>query len=243
MKLFYDLHLHSCLSPCGDREMTPASIAGMAFLAGLDAAAVSDHNTARHCRAFSACADRYGLLAVPAMELNTKEEVHVLCLFPELEAAEDFDAYVRAKLPGVQNHPDFFGEQLLVDEEDRVIGREEQLLTVGALISIYEVSGLMEACGGLAIPAHIDRESNSVLSNLGFVTPEMGFSASEVTRRGNVRTLGADNAALRGKPYITNSDAHYLQDIPDREFFLEAEERSAEAVIEAIRRGSGLRRL
>ncbi len=243
MKLYYDLHLHSCLSPCGDPEMTPASVAGMASLAKLDVAAVSDHNTARHCRVFSAWAARYGLLPVPAMELNTKEEVHILCLFPELEAAEDFDAFVRTKLLQVKNHPDFFGEQLILDEEDRIIASEELLLTVGTRISVYEVAGLMGSYDGLAVPAHIDRASNSILSNLGFVTADMGFSAVEITRRGDLRALGADNAALRGMPCITDSDAHYLQDIPDREFSLEAEERSARAVIQAIRRGSGLRRL
>ncbi len=243
MKLYYDLHIHSCLSPCGDREMTPANIAGMAHLAGLNILAISDHNSARHCRALAAWAARYQLLSVPAMELNTKEEVHVLCLFPDLETAEDFDAYVRSRLAGIRNRPEFFGEQLLLDEEDQVVGCEELLLTAGADISIYEVSRLLTSLGGLAIPAHIDRDSNSVLSNLGFVTPEMGFEVSEITRKAHSETLGAAVAPLRGKPCITNSDAHYLEDLPDAEFSIEVEERSPRGVIEALRKGNGLGRL
>lgn len=243
MKLFYDLHIHSCLSPCGDSEMTPANIAGMAYLAGLNVVAISDHNTARHCRSFSGWAERYHLLAVPAMELNTREEVHILCLFPQLEAAEDFDAYVRMKLPDIKNRPDFFGPQLILDDQDRVIGQEDRLLTVGTEISIYEISGLMEPYGGLAIPAHIDRDSNSVLANLGFVTPDMGFTVSEITRRGDIPAIRAENAALRGKSYVTNSDAHYLGDIFDAEFTLETEDWSSRGVVEAIRKGNGLGRL
>lgn len=243
MKLYYDLHIHSCLSPCGDREMTPANIAGMAHLAGLNVLAISDHNSARHCRALAAWAARYQLLAVPAMELNTKEEVHVLCLFPDLETAEDFDAYVRSRLPGIRNRPEFFGEQLLLDEEDKVVGCEELLLTAGADISIYEVAELLASRGGLAIPAHLDRDSNSVLSNLGFVVPEMGFEVSEITRKARLETMGAAVAPLRGKPCITNSDAHYLEDIPDAEFSMEVEERSPRGVIEALRKGNGLGRL
>ena len=243
MKLFYDLHIHSCLSPCGDREMTPGNIAGMAHLAGLNVAAISDHNTTRHCRVFSAWAARYDLLAVPAMELNTREEVHILCLFPELEAAEDFDAYVRTKLPDIKNRPDFFGPQLILDDQDRVIGQEDRLLTVGTEISIYEISSLMKPYEGLAIPAHIDRDSNSVLANLGFVTPEMGFSTLEITRNGDLQALGAENAGLRGKPFITNSDAHYLEDLPDAAFSLEVESLSPRDVIEALENGNGLRRL
>lgn len=223
--------------------MTPANIAGMAKLAGLDVVAVSDHNTTRNCSAFFSCAKKHGLLPIAAMEVNTKEEVHVLCLLPSLAAAEDFGAFVYEKLPSVKNRPDFFGEQLIVDEQDNVIGCEERLLMGAAEVSIYEIVDILERYGGLAIPAHIDRTSNSVISNLGFVSKEMNFSVAEVTRRGNVVALGSDNAALRGKPYITNSDAHYLGDILDAEYTLDLVDFSTEAVLAAIKNGAGLNRL
>lgn len=240
MKLKYDLHLHSCLSPCGDKDMTPANIAGMAKLAGLSVAALSDHNTTRNCRAFLKCAREYNITGIPAMELNTKEEVHVLCLLPSLEAAEDFDVFVYSKLPDIRNRADFFGEQLLMNEQDLIVGEEPRLLTTATQISIYEVYGLLESYGGLAIPAHIDRSSNSVLSNLGFFSKEMGFSVVEVTRRADLFALAADHLFLRGKPYIVDSDAHYLSDIPDAEFTLETDESTPGKIIQAIKRGAGL---
>jgi len=222
--------------------MTPANIAGMAKLAGLSVVAVSDHNTTRHCRPFFDCAKRHGLLAVPAVEVTTKEEVHVLCLLPSLCAADDFDAYLYERLPDIKNRADFFGEQLVMDCDDHVMGQEERLLTAATEISIYEIVAVLESYGGLAIPAHIDRTSNSVISNLGFVSGEMNFSAAEVTRRGNPIALGAENTALRGKPYITNSDAHYLTDVLDAEYSLEISSFTVQAVIDAIKSGSGLAR-
>lgn len=243
MKLKYDLHLHSCLSPCGDRDMTPANIAGMAKLAGLSVVALADHNTTRNCSAFLKCTEKYNILGIPAMELNTKEEVHILCLLPTLEAAGDFDVFVYHKLPDIKNRVDFFGQQLVVNEEDFVVKEEQRLLTTATDVSIYEVCDLLERYGGVAVPAHIDRSSNSVLSNLGFISKEMGFSTVEVTRRADLFALAADHSALRGIPYITNSDAHYLHDIPDAEFSLDASEATAEEVIKAIKNGSGLNRL
>ena len=109
MNLAYDLHIHSCLSPCGDDDMTPANIAGMAALKGLEAIALTDHNTCRNCPAFLAAAAEYGILAVPGMEINTSEEVHAVCLFPSLESAPDFDAYVYAKLIKFPNNETIFG--------------------------------------------------------------------------------------------------------------------------------------
>ena len=223
--------------------MTPANIAGMAKLAGLSVVAVSDHNTTRNCRAFLECAKQYELLAVPAMEINTREEVHVLCLLPSLERAEDFDVFVYNRLPDIKNNPDFFGEQLIVDCRDNITGREDRLLTTAADISIYEIVDILDSYGGLAIPAHIDRSSNSVISNLGFVSKDMNISIAEITRRGNPDALGADNSVLRGKPYITNSDAHYLGDILDAEYSLEASAFTVQAVLDAIKKGSGLNRL
>lgn len=243
MKLYYDFHIHSCLSPCGDRQMTPANIAGMAFLAGLDIAAVADHNTARHCRVFAAWAERYGILAVPALELNTREDAHILCLFPDLESAEDFDVFVHSRLPDIKNRPDFFGEQLILDEDDQIVGREELLLTAGADISVYDIAELMEQRGGIAIPAHIDRPANSVPAHLGFIAEDMHFDVSEITRQGDADALLVQNPALAGKPYITNSDAHYLHDLPDKEYSIEVQERTPAGVIVALRAGFGLSRL
>ena len=121
--LFYDLHIHSCLSPCGDGDMTPANIAGMAAVKGLDVIALTDHNSCRNCPAAMRHAEALGITLIPGMELTTSEEVHVVCLFPSLEAAMDFDSYVYAHLLPVKNRPDIFGEQLILDEKGYALRR------------------------------------------------------------------------------------------------------------------------
>ena len=130
----FDLHLHSCLSPCGGEDNTPANLAGMCALAGLEVAALTDHNTCGNCAAFCRAAERYGLLALPGMELTTAEEAHVVCLFPGLEEAGAFSALVREKLPPIPNNPAVFGPQLYLDEKDRPLGEETAFLAGAAAI-------------------------------------------------------------------------------------------------------------
>lgn len=243
MKLTYDLHMHSCLSPCADDEMTPANMAGMAMLAGMDVVALSDHNTARNCGAFMEACAKAGLLALPAMELTTSEEAHILCLLPTLEAALALDDYVYERLLPVKNRPEKFGRQLLMDADEKVTGEEERLLLNATSIGVYDVAALLRGFGGVAVPAHIDRDSFSIISNLGFMDREMGFGIVELSRGADAAALAAGHAELRGMPVLVNSDAHRLCDMPDAEFALEADERTAAAVIDAIRLGRTDKRL
>ena len=159
MKLRYDLHLHSCLSPCGDTDMTPNNIVGMAKLLGYDIIALTDHNSCLNTPAAVKVGQRLGVTVVPGMELCTREEAHVVCLFPTVEAALAFGERVREKSPEILNRPEIFGEQLVLDEEDQVIGKEEKLLIAAADIGIYEVLPLARSYGGTAFPAHVDKDS------------------------------------------------------------------------------------
>lgn len=243
MKLTYDLHIHSCLSPCGSDEAAPGDIAGFCKLAGLDVAALADHNSCRNCPAFLEAAADYGLLAIPAMELTTAEEAHILCLLPGLEAAAQLEDFVSPRLPPGNNIPEVFGHQLVCDAEGRILSRERRLLTGAADIGVYRVAELISSLGGVAIPAHIDRSSYSVLSNLGFLTPEMHFPLVELSTSADIPALLRRNPELAGLPYLVNSDAHALFDIPNGRFTLEAEERSVPAVLDALRRAAGLPRL
>jgi PHP family Zn ribbon phosphoesterase len=243
MKLKYDLHIHSCVSPCGDDKMTPAVAAGMARLAGLDIAALSDHNTTRNCPAFLKAAEAYGILGIPAMELTTSEEAHILCLLPSLKAAEEFDRYVYERISGVKNRPEIFGNQYVCDADDNIIEAEEKLLIAATSIGVYDVVGLLRSFGGVAIPAHIDRSSFSVLSNLGFIRDDMGFEAVEVSRSANLCRIHAEHSEICGMPYIINSDAHRPEDIPDAENTMETEKITVSSVIESIRFGCGLPRI
>ena len=142
MKLYYDLHLHSCLSPCGSDDMTPADLAAMCALAGLDVVALTDHNTAGNCAAFCRAAQRNGLLALAGMELCTREEIHMICLFPTVQAAEGFSRQVARRLPPLKNRPELFGHQYYMDEWDLVLGEERAMLLAAADIGVGEAGAL-----------------------------------------------------------------------------------------------------
>ena len=202
--------------------MTPATIAGMCKLSGLDAAALTDHNTCGNCAAFCQAAEAYGLLALPGMELCTREEVHIVCVFPDLERAGAFQEEVYRSLGEARNDPAIFGRQLYLDADDRVLGEEPRLLAGATAIGVYEVPALVERYGGAAWPAHIDRSSFSLLSNLGLWDPGLGFSLAAVSRN---------------CPPDTGCYAHYLEQISDAGQVMEVPARSREAVLAWLRRG------
>lgn len=233
MRVYYDLHIHSCLSPCGADDMTPNNLVHMAALAGLQVIAVADHNTTRNVPAACRVGEEAGVLVVPAMELTTKEDIHVLCLLPELKAAEDFRQYVYARLPQRKNRPKAFGYQYVMNEKDEILAEEPQLLAFGSSIGIYETASLLKDFGGIAIPAHIDRASYSLIGVMGLVDEAMGFSLYETTRDCDTRAL-QEKYQFSGS-FIQNSDAHDLTAIPDAQRTLEISELSGKGVIEALK--------
>ena len=234
MSLTYDLHIHSCLSPCGDDDMTPANIAGMAALKGLEAVALTDHNTCRNCPAFMAAAEEYGVLAVPGMEINTSEEVHAVCRFPNLEAALGFDAYVYGKLIQFPNNEAIFGKQQIYNEQDQVCGTEPNLLINATEISFDGLWELVRSYGGVMFPAHVDKTANSLIANLGFIPPDSRFKTAEVKDLKKLHQLRKDNPYLDKCRIISNSDAHYLEHINEPELTLQVEEKTAQGIIDAL---------
>ena len=135
MRIVYDFHIHSCLSPCGDKDMTPQNIVNMAKIMGYDAIALTDHNTCGNCEAVVRIGKEVGITVIPGMELCTSEEVHVVCLFPDCQKANEFSDYVYSTLPHVKNKPNIFGEQIKMDEKDETVGYEEKLLITASGIS------------------------------------------------------------------------------------------------------------
>lgn len=233
----YDLHIHSCLSPCGDDEMTPANIVGMAAVKELELIAVTDHSTCKNCGAVLRLAEEYGVLAMPGMELTTAEEVHVVCLFEDLHAAMDFDEYVYNRLPDIQNVEKIFGKQQIMDEEETVTGIVDKLLINATSIGFDDVYELVEQRGGVMIPAHLDKTSTSLLSNLGFIPPDSKFATAELKNIGNLHRLAKEHPYLERCRIISNSDAHYLQDIHEPEHTLFVPEMTRKAVIRALKQG------
>lgn len=239
--LSYDLHIHSCLSPCGDEDMTPANIVGMAALKELDVIAVTDHNSCKNCPAVKKLGDAYGVLTIPGMELTTEEEVHVVCLFEELGAAMEFDAYVYEHLLPVPNRENIFGRQLIMDEEERLLGKVENLLINSTDISFDKVFDLVGGYGGIMIPAHIEKNANSLLSNLGFVPPDSRFRCFELKNKDRLSEVSEANPYLKECRVITDSDAHYLQDINEAVNFLHCGEKSVKGVLKALQNYSLLK--
>ena len=205
-ELAYDLHIHSCLSPCGDDDMTPANIAGMAALKGLDAVALTDHNSCKNCPAF-------------------------------LAAAMEFDRFVYSRLIKVKNRPEIFGKQQIYDENDSVYGEESCLLINAVNLSFEGLWEKAASYGGVMFPAHIDKNSNSLIANLGFIPPDSSFQTVELKDMKKLHSLKREHPYLEHCRIISNSDAHYLEHINERGFTLPAAERSAKAVVDTLRRG------
>ena len=218
-KYYYDLHIHSCLSPCADNDSTPGNIAGMGVLNGLDIMALTDHNSAKNCPAFYKAAKRNGIIPIAGMELTTAEDIHVVCLFQTLEGAMEFDRAVSNRRIPVPNRPDIFGDQLICDENDEVVSREENLLINATSISLEEAFEMVSRHKGICYPAHIDRESNGILAVLGGFPESPDYSCVELYDPESSERLIREHK-LEGKRLIVSSDAHYLWDIKEkREYF------------------------
>ncbi|MCX7615010.1 MAG: PHP domain-containing protein [Clostridiales bacterium] len=234
MKLYYDLHIHSCLSLCAEDDMTPSNIANMSAVAGLSLIAVSDHQSALNCPAILPACKRAGILALPGMELCTREEVHVLCLFEELDGAIKCSDYVRNRLIQPKKKAAIQIRQTIMDCFDNPIGEETAYLGAAADIGIYEVSMLINSFGGVAIPAHIDRSSYSLLTNLAFYDPEMNFHAIEITKDCDKEKLILEHPELAGMRFIQNSDAHSLEAISDPIHYIEVDDVQPRSILRAI---------
>lgn len=210
-----DLHIHSCLSPCADDDMTPFSIAGMAKLNGLDIAALTDHNACGNCESFFRACEEYGIVPVAGMELTTSEDVHLLCLFRTLADALTVAAQVNERRVRIPNRAAVFGNQILVDGRDEPCGEEADLLINATSLSLEEGAALVRKFGGAAVPAHIDREANGVLAVLGELPDRPAFPAVEVHDARSMEPLERAHPALKGKRWIVSSDAHRLWEVAE----------------------------
>lgn len=238
MEISYDLHMHSCLSPCGDNDMTPMNIAGMCALKELDVVALTDHNSCRNCPPFLDAAAEYGLLAIPGMELTTAEEVHAVCLFRTLEAALDFDSYVYERLIKFPNNEKVFGNQYYYDSNDRIRATEPYLLINATEIPFEGLYGLVRSYDGVMFPAHLDKTTTSLISNLGFIPPDPGFRTAEVKDLKKLHGLLEAHPYLNECMIISDSDAHYLEHIHEPELSIRVVEKTVDGVIDALIRGN-----
>lgn len=216
MKYYYDLHIHSDLSPCGSEDMTPNNIVNMSYIKGLNIISVTDHNTTENLPAILELSKSIGLLAIPGIEVTTKEEVHVLCYFEDICDAIKFGRLIYDSLPSIKNIPSIFGKQNIYNSSDEIIGSLDKLLINASPYSLNEINIMIRKYHGIMIPAHINKKSNSLLGVLGFIPNNLQINLVEIYSK-----LEVSEKLIKNCKIIKNSDAHNLTDISEKENFME----------------------
>jgi hypothetical protein len=211
-----DLHVHTVLSPCAEVEMIPPLIVRRARDLALGIVAITDHNSAENVAAVIEAAHGSDLTVLPGMEVQTKEEVHLVCLFGTLEQALDWQKVVYAHLPTWKNDAQFFGAQFVVDAAGDLIRQKERLLATSTSLSVEQAALEVKARGGLCIAAHVDRPSFSLLANLGFVPAGTELSAIEITSSATAEELRRRHPSLADYPFVCSGDVHRLSEMSDR---------------------------
>lgn len=237
MKYAVDLHIHSALSPCGEEEMTPNNIANMAMLKGLEIVALTDHNSYFNSKAFEKIAQQNGILSVFGMEVTTAEEIHILVLMPDYERLEKLGKLVYLSLVEIDNKPEIFGRQLVLDEEDEIVREESRLLISATTLTVDDVFSIVQKFGGVAIPAHIDRNSYSMLESFGMIPKELGASTLELSKDMQSYFFKKLHPELeeQGYRFINSSDAHRLEDIFEDDNKIELEEKTVECLLKLLK--------
>jgi PHP family Zn ribbon phosphoesterase len=240
-----DLHNHSCLSPCGSLELSPRRLLELGSARGLKLMALTDHNSSLNCPAFAKLSSQFGIIPIFGMEATTSEEVHVLCLFTNLEASMAFSEYAYSILTPFLNNPEKTGDQVYVDEDDNIEGEVEYYLVNPLDLSIDNIGEKVSEYGGIVIPAHVDRPAFSMTSQLGVVV-EGPWTALECVRIPPVLNQNTPLDTFEF-PLTTSSDAHHPEHVARRPFELDisAEELlsggSGEAVMEELKLALGRR--
>ncbi|MCX8021212.1 MAG: PHP domain-containing protein [Syntrophorhabdaceae bacterium] len=229
-----DLHIHSTLSPCASLDMSPKNIVLRTKEIGLDIIAITDHNmveNALYAREIGKTEDVHVLIG---MELQTKEEIHLLAIFDSPDTGMEFQRIVYDLLPPVPNRVEYFGDQLVVNGDGEIVRVEERLLINSAGISIEDAVSWIASRGGIAIPSHIDSPSFSILSQIGYIPEDIPFDALEVRNEKSID--GILSFITKGRlPIVTFSDAHYIEDIGRKRTILNLEEPNCSGIKRALK--------
>jgi len=207
------MHVHTVLSPCGGLDMSPSKIIDHAVREKIDILAITDHNSTKHCGLAQELGKRKGITVLAGAELNTMEEIHCLAIFENIDKAGIFQQFIDRNLNVVNNKPDLFGYQVIVDEDEQILAEEDRLLVASLKVSVHETEKMVHDLGGIFIPAHINRPYNSIYSQLGFLPSELKADALEISRNANYEMFIREHPELSGYKLITNSDAHHGEQI------------------------------
>jgi hypothetical protein len=239
--LLADLHVHTVLSACAEVEMIPPLIVSRARELGLEIVAITDHNAALNVAAVIEAAAGSGITVLPGMEVQSREEVHLICLFDRLDQVLSWQDRVFEALPELENDASFFGAQFVVDASGAYLYTEERLLAVSAALSVEQIVAGVQALGGIALAAHVDRTSFSLIANLGFVPPGLALAGLELSRGADLPRFARHVPEAVGWGSIVSGDAHRLEEMTARTMLKVAAPTVAE--IEMALAGEGGRRV
>lgn len=234
-----DLHTHTLLSPCGDLDMTPGEIIQTALQRGIDIIGITDHNSTRHCRLTEYYSSNRDIFVLCGAEVTSKEEAHCLTFLPNHETLDVFQDFIEQHLPDIPNAPDFFGDQVQIDENLNIVYEEPRLLTSALNVTLEMIEKKVHDLGGIFIPAHIDKTKNSIISQLGFIPFDLHYDAVEVSPHGDIELLKKQHPYLKDKTFIRSSDAHFLDMIGKATTIFEMKTRSFEEIKKALQQEEG----
>ena len=235
-----DLHIHSCLSPCGDEAMRPHAIVNQALAMGLDIIAICDHNSAENIAAFMSAGSEKGLTVLPGMEVTSKEEIHLLALFDKREDCMALQDLIYQNLPG-ENVEEVFGRQIVVNERDEAIGINRKMLIGATLLSLEQIVSVVGLLRGVTIASHIDRQAFSLLGQLGFIPEGISLDGLEISSRTSKEEAQKRFYSYQSFSFVRFSDAHHLQDIGENITHFLLEETTSEEVKMALHHRVGRR--
>jgi len=219
MKIYYDLHIHTSLSPCASDDMTPNNIINMALLKKLDVIGITDHNSYENVEPVYSLGKEKGILVVPGLEVQTKEEVHLLCYFYSIDYCIEIGEIVNEKMKNIKNNKTIFGNQFIMNKQDEIIGEKDNLLLSCCDLGLEDIFKIIEG-KGVCVPAHVDRTANSIIYNLGFIPEIPNLNTIEVSKNKNLKNFFEEFPCYKKYRVIRSSDAHYLGDISERDEFL-----------------------
>lgn len=235
MKLYYDLHIHTALSPCSSDDMTPNNIVNMSILKELDVIGITDHNSTANCRACIEASRGKDILVIAGIELQTVEDVHILCFFKDVDAAEEFDRILDEYRMPLKNDIENYGNQMIMDKDDNHVADYHYPLFLSINITIKKTIELVKNLGGVVVPSHIDRKSFSIISSLGFIPRDYEIGTLELSSESKYEEFIKSYPYLAGYKFIRNSDSHDLFQISERENFMELAEKSIEVIMDNLK--------
>ncbi len=238
-KFTADLHIHTCLSPCADLEMTPSAIVKQAVRNGLDIIAITDHNSAENVDVSIKAAENESLTVLAGMELTTSEEVHIIALFNDSGNSMKLQNIVYENILPIGNDEKRFGEQVVVNEKDEVLYFHKKLLIAATMLTAQSTVDIIHSFGGLSIASHIDKSAFSIISQLGFIPDSLNFTALEISGKTDRKTAEHEFRDYRCFTWVTSSDAHTLDDIGKRTVNLIIKEPTVQEIALALKNING----